>query len=130
MALSLYQYYRSFRADQRSQAELIGAWWVRIDFGKALQIDDENYSNPIVDPENYCIGIVLKNPTNATVSDVEVCAPGFRMLDGRFAKTLDDRREPKDYRLEQEVLTPRRVRLLADQCGNRHKDREARLGIL
>lgn len=82
LVLSLYQYFRSSRVQRRTQAELVSAWWVRIDKDSKLNLSLGNYANPISDAPQYYVGLLLQNSSTAPVYDLRIVAPGFVMIDG------------------------------------------------
>lgn len=100
LVLSLYQYFRNFRAQQRAQAELISAWWVRVDADEKLVVDKNDFVSPIKNPPTYHTGILIRNSSGAPVYSMKIVAPGFVMSDGR--RTAGTR----VFTLKQEMLPP------------------------
>lgn len=109
LCISLYQFMKARSEDKRSQAVLIDAWWVRVDFDtdgskNNLQVriaDKQNFDIPVKDPPRYCTGIVIRNSSSAPFTCVHVKSKGFIMNNGERTEVLG-KKEP----IKQALLPP------------------------
>lgn len=114
--IGLFQIYRGQRERIRAQAELIDAWWVRIDAEKnmppSIDNEDDFLRAPFLDPERYRVGIVLLNRSQTPIRRLAVYGEAYKMENGkRLTKddprilTEENARIPATLLL-QEILVP------------------------
>ncbi|MGR1084039.1 hypothetical protein ACUYFE_08430 [Olegusella massiliensis] len=85
--IGLFQIYRGQKEKRRVQAEQIGAWWVRIDYGRCVKNEDKNNNRfdlpPYEDAPQYYVGVALLNQSQTPIRNLAVYGEAYKMKKGK-----------------------------------------------